>query len=155
VDYSELTTPQLQAECKRRGLPSGRVKAELVERLAAADAEEPRPDDDFADAAMTVEDEPETVVNEMFPQPEQTAPQPIAPQRTVSVPDPAPGVPPSVFQHTFPAIPEGPNDDQHAAFRAQTRQAAAEAGLTVRGDARRVGTVDGREVYEVSVRREA
>lgn len=155
MDYSELTTPQLQAECKRRGLPSGRVKAQLVERLEAADAM--ADGEAAAGGGMSVEAEPERVVNEAFPQPDRPEPEPeaVAPQRVVDIPDPVPGLPPTVFRCTFPAAPEGPSEEQHAARRAQTRQAAAEAGLTTRGDARRVGTADGCDVYEVSVRREA
>lgn len=151
MDYSEMTTPQLQAECKRRGLPSGRVKAELVERLTAADTEEAGPDGDFGDIEMTVEAEPETIVHEVVPQ----TPVPEAapePSRPVSMPRRAPGLPPTVFQHTFPATTEGPTDAEHAEFRAATIQAAVDAGRSPRGDARRVGTVNGREVYEVSVR---
>jgi hypothetical protein len=151
VDYESMTTPQLQAECKRRGLPSGRVKAELVDRLIAADAAAD-PADESAAPEMTVEPEPERVVNEVFPQPERATPEPVTPNTPpLDVPQRA-AVPPNVFRRTFPAGPEGPNDDQHASYRAQTLQAAEDAGLTTRGDARRVGTVEGREVYEVSVR---
>lgn len=152
MDYSDMSTPQLQAECKRRGLPSGRVKTELVDRLTEDDAAG-ESDRDFADVEMTVEPEPERVVHEVWPQPERTTPEPAAPPSPAPViPDPAPGLPPGVFRRTFPAGHEGPNDDQHTRFRAETRQAAADAGLVPRGDAHRVGTVDGCEVYEVSVR---
>lgn len=145
MDYEAMTTPQLQAECKRRGLPSGRVKAELVERLRAADG----------GAEMTVEPEPERVVHEVFPQPERTGPEPTVPNPPpLDTPQPATVVPANVFRRTFPAGPEGPNDDQHASYRAQTIRAAVEAGLTPRGDAHRIGTIDRREVYEVYVRQE-
>lgn len=143
MDYEAMTTPQLQAECKRRGLPSGRVKAELVKRLRAADAR----------AEVTVEPEPERVVHEVFPQPERTGPEPTVPNPPpLDVPESMTAVPANVFRQSFPAGPEGPNDDQHASYRAQTIRAAVEAGLRPRGDAHRIGTVDGREVYEVSVR---
>lgn len=152
MDYEQMTTPQLQAECKRRNLPSGRVKAELVDRLQAADAVAADPNDETAEPEMTVEQEPERIVNVVWPQPERS--ELPAPEPTVEAADPVPPetVAPTVFRHTFPAGPEGPNDDQHTAYRAQTRQAAIDAGLSPRGDARRTGTVDGREVYEVSVR---
>ncbi|MFM9635971.1 SAP domain-containing protein [Streptomyces turgidiscabies] len=153
MDYSEMTTPQLQTECKRRGLPSGRAKAELVERLEAADAAEADPNDTQADVEMAVEPEPERVINEAWPQPERTDPKPGQPASPIAAPGTDPSVAPlRAFRQTFPAAAEGPTDDEHAAFRAQTRQAAIDAGLTPRGDAHRVGTVDGHEVYEVSVR---
>lgn len=155
MDYNTLTTPQLQAECKRRGLPSGRAKTELVERLQGADAAEADPNDETALPEMTVEPEPERVVNEVWPQPEHAGPQPTEPDFPLDVPDAAPRVPSAgVFRQTFPAGPEGPNDDQHRAYRELTVQAARDADLTPRDGGRRVGTVDGREVYEVSVRRE-
>jgi hypothetical protein len=147
-----MTTPQLQAECKRRGLPSGRVKAELVNRLTAADTEEAGADGDFADVEMTVEAEPEAVVHEVVPQAAAPEAAPPEPHRPVAVSRPVPGLPPTVFQYTFPATTEGPTEAEHAAFRATTIQAAVDAGRIPRGDARRVGTVNGREVYEVSVR---
>lgn len=152
MDYESMTTPQLQAECKRRGLSSGRVKAELIGRLTASDAEDAGADGDFTDPEMTVEAEPETVVHEVVPQadaPEAVAPEPSRPVRATRT---TPDLPSTVFRHDFPATAEGPTEPQHAEFRAATRQAAIDAGRVPRGDARRVGTVNGREVYEVSIR---
>lgn len=152
MDYESMTTPQLQAECKRRGLPSGRVKDQLIERLAAADADEASADGDFTEAEMTVEPEPETVVREVVTQkaaPEVTPPEP---RPLPVVAKPASSLPATVFQQSFPVSPEGPSDMQHAEYRAATRQAAIDAGRVPRGDAHRIGTVNGREVYEVSVR---
>jgi hypothetical protein len=37
ADYTELSIRELQAECTRRELPSGRARQELIERLEADD----------------------------------------------------------------------------------------------------------------------
>lgn len=108
MDYDQLGTPELQQECKRRGLPSGRVKADLVQRLTDHDAS----------GAET----------------------------------PPAGEQPALIQCTFPAGSEGPDDEEHLAYRQTTIQTAIEQGLAPHGDAYRVGTVDGHEVYEVNVR---
>lgn len=130
MDYESMSIRQLQAECKERGLPSGRAKSELIDRLTADDATN-------AEALAT----PET--------PAETAPAHRA--------DPPPDVVSGsagrrTFRQTFPAGPEGPGEEEHLAYRQSTLQAAVDAGLTPRGDAHRVGTVDGHEVYEVPVR---
>ncbi|MEU1309502.1 hypothetical protein ABZ419_11490 [Streptomyces cinnamoneus] len=52
----------------------------------------------------------------------------------------------------FPAGPEGPDEEEHLAYRQAVIQAALAAGHTPRGDAYRVGTIDGHEVYEVRLR---
>lgn len=142
MDYEQMTTPQLQAECKRRGLPSGRVKAELIERLAEADGQGtptvvlsdgeqvPRPD-------VTIAAQPD-----LLPPP----PEPFTPRE----PEPAP---PAVFRATWQLGPGGLDDATHAVLRQQTRDAASAAGHVPRGDAYRVGTTADGEVYEVNVRR--
>jgi hypothetical protein len=150
VDYESMSTPELQQECKRRGLPSGRAKAELVGRLVEDDGAQlgvvAEPDTDLL-ADVVVHDEV-----------------PSAPGHTGDAPDADPvGIlvagaadtpaPPAVFRLTFPAGAEGPSEDEHLRYRNETIAAATAAGHVARGDARRAGTVGGREVYEVSVRR--
>lgn len=142
MDYEQMTTPELQAECKRRGLPSGRVKNELVQRLTEADGHEastvtltdgeqvPRPD-------VTIDARPDLLP----PQPE-----PFEPH------EPAPATA-STFRATWQPGPGGLDEATHATFRQQTRDAATAAGHSPRGDAYRVGTADDGEVYEVNVRR--
>jgi hypothetical protein len=152
MDYEQMTTPQLQAECKRRGLPSGRVKNELVARLAEADAaSEDSADDDFGDSATVVLNDGESAVRTDVPvtaQPDllPPAPEPFTPHE----PEPAP---PSTFRATWPLGPGGLDEATHATLRRQTLDAAAQAGHTPRGDAYRVGTTADGEVYEVNVRR--
>lgn len=131
-----MSTRDLQEECRRRGLPSGRVKAELVARLVEADgAEVVSAEDDFADDVLpadSVDDADEAAV-----------PEPVQP---VSAQPAAPGV----FRLDFQAEAGGPDEESHLAYRQATIQAAIEAGHVPRGDAYRTGTVDGREVYEVA-----
>lgn len=129
-----MSTRDLQEECRRRGLPSGRVKAELVARLVEADgAEVVSADDDFDDNAHPADS---TDAVDETADPEPVSPQPAAP---------------GVFRLDFQAEAGGPDEEAHLAYRQATIQAAIEAGHLPRGDAYRTGTVDGREVYEVAV----
>lgn len=132
-----MATRDLQEECRRRGLPSGRVKAELVQRLTDADADAGSADDDFDDSTAGSTH----VVDET------AHPEPVQP---ASAP-PAEPSPPGVFRLDFAAEAGGPDEETHLAYRQATLQAAVEAGLVPRGDAYRTGTVDGRELYEVAV----
>lgn len=157
MDYDAMSTPELQQECKRRGLPSGRVKAELVARLNEHDATEPDMEDDFADmpaveATPDVDLLADVVVRELVtvevpPTPESSGgPDPL--------PGPAPTEPaPTSYRCQFLARPDGPSEAEHLDYRRRTREAAVAEGLSPRGDARRTGTVDGHEVYEISIRR--
>jgi hypothetical protein len=139
VDYEQMSTRELQEECRRRSLPSGRVKAELVQRLTDADAGETvSADDDFADDAPPA-DSTDAADETADPEPVQPASAP-----------PAAPVPPGVFRLDFEAEAGGPDEESHLAYRQATLQAAVEAGLVPRGDAYRTGTVDGRELYEVA-----
>ena len=52
----------------------------------------------------------------------------------------------------FGARPAGPRVAEHLDYGRRTREAAVSVGLAPRGDARRTGTVDGHEVYEISIR---
>lgn len=126
-----MSTRELQEECRRRGLPSGRVKAELAQRLTDADAEVVSADDDFAD--------------ELLPAGETDAADPEPVQPVSALP-----ATPGVFRLDFEAEAGGPDEETHLACRQATLQAASEAGYVPRGDAYRTGTVDGREVYEVA-----
>lgn len=119
---------ELQAEAKSRGLATSRVRAELIQRLTDHDAAKP------ADAPQ--------------------APAGDAPaDEAVPPPEPA-GAPagPRAFRRDFEAEAGGPDEETHLAYRQATVQAALEAGHLPRGDARLTATVDGRWVYEVSVR---
>lgn len=149
MGYESMGLRELQAACKSRGLPSGRSKAELVQRLTEHDIDPPE------EPELRVETEPETVAREVVQQPPVTTPAPTAaPPMPVVVAEPPEGLmAPTVYQQTFPATPDGPSEDQHAAHRRDTRQAALDAGHAPRGDARRVSTVDGQWVYEISIRR--
>lgn len=152
MDYEQMTTPQLQAECKRRGLPSGRVKAELVVRLVEADAaDEGSADDDFADNAVVVLSDgehvqrPDVTVNaqpDLLP----PVPEPFEPH------EPEPPAP-STFRATWRLGPGGLDDATHTDLRQKTRDAAVADGHMPRGDAYRVGTTADGEVYEINVRR--
>ena len=131
-----MSTRDLQEECRRRGLPSGRVKAELVQRLTDADAGAPgSADDDFADDTLPADS---TAAVDEAPAPESV--------QSVSALPAAPGV----FRLDFEAEAGGPDEEAHLAYRQATIQAAIEAGHVPRGDGYRTGTVDGREVYEVA-----
>lgn len=68
---------------------------------------------------------------------------------------PAADAPVRSFRKTFTAEPGGPDEETHLAYRKATIQAATEAGLTPRGDARLADTRGGVWVYEVSVRQGA
>lgn len=142
MDYEQLSTPELQQECKNRGLPSGRSKAELVQRLT----------DDDAAGGETAPSDPET---ETAPEPGDEQPdaagQQPGPEAQAVTPDPDSAPAPTVIRCTFPAGREGPGEEEHLAYRQTTIQTAVDQGLTPRGDAYRVGTVDRHEVYEVAV----
>lgn len=137
MDYESMSARQLQEECRRRGLPTARAKADMVQRLTEADAAQPYDDGGVLPPGVV------TVVNETG------APEPVIP-----APDPEPPAlaPPTTVRCTFPAGPEGPGEEEHLTYRQTTIQTAIEQGLTPRGDAYRTGTVDGYEVYEVRVR---
>jgi hypothetical protein len=142
VDYESMTMRELQEECRRRGLPSGRAKAELVQRLTDADtAEAGSADDDFNDGGMLAADLT-AAVNETV------EPEPVLPQ-----PKPrATAVPMGLFRMDFDAEPDGPDEETHLAYRQATTQAARDAGAVPRGDAYLAATTGGRWVYEVRVR---
>ncbi|KAK1771622.1 hypothetical protein QBC33DRAFT_524217 [Phialemonium atrogriseum] len=57
TDWSKLTVVELRAELKRRGLPQTGKKADIVERLASADAEEENKDDAGIEEAPGGEEE--------------------------------------------------------------------------------------------------
>lgn len=119
-----MTAGDLQEECARRGLPSSRAaKAVMVQRLL----------DDDSEQKTQGETKPETHG-------------PVAA-----------GAPPAAasvrsFRKAFDAELGGPDEETHLAYRQATIQAAAEAGLIPRGDARLADTRGGVWVYEVSVR---
>jgi hypothetical protein len=163
MDYEAMSTPDLQRECRRRGLPSGRVKAELMQRLTEADAQSD--EDGIGDAgvhpgglASATEGgvkvqlaEGECVLRpdvQVVAQPDllPPVPEPFTPRE----PEPAA---PSTFRRVHRTGPGGLDEATHAKFRDRTRQAAVEAGHTPRGDAYRVGTTADGEVYEINVRR--
>lgn len=157
MDYESMSTPELQQECKHRGLPSGRAKADLVARLTEYDQAEASPVDDFADTPV-VEAVPDVdllqdvVVREVLTV--DTPPVSAPAKGPDPLPDPAPeGPAPTTFRSSFLARPDGPSEAEHLDYRRRTRDAALAEGLSPRGDARRVGTVDGYEVYEISIRR--
>ncbi|MFF4346804.1 SAP domain-containing protein [Streptomyces sp. NPDC001530] len=123
MDYEQMSVQELRAESVRRGLGTARARADLIQRLTDRDA---APDSSAGDAPV---DE--------------------------AVPAPAPASAPAgprAFRQDFEAEPGGPDEETHLAYRQATIRAATEAGHTPRGDARLAATVDGRWVYEVSVR---
>ena len=160
MDYDAMSTPELQQECKSRGLPSGRVKAELVARLNEHDAVEPGMEDDFDDmpaveATPDVDLLADVVVHELV-----TVEAPPAPESSGGpgplpghLPGPVPTEPaPTSYRCQFLARPDGPSEAEHLDYRRRTRAAAESEGFSPRGDARRTGTMDGHEVYEISIR---
>jgi len=125
-----MSVQELRAESMRRGLGTARARADLIQRLTDHDATE-----------------------------QQTATPPEAPvgdsQASAIAAPPGPAstsTGPRTFRREFEAEPDGPDEETHLAYRQATVQAAIEAGHTPRGDARLASTVDGRWVYEVSVR---
>ena len=131
MDYEAMTGSELQEECARRGLPSSRAaKAVMVQRLTDHDAEQ-KPDD-LVEAPISPA---ESAIPAAMVQAAQISPAPV-----------------SAFRKAFQSEPDGPDEETHLAYRQATLQAAADAGHTPRGDARLAATVDGRWVYEVSVR---
>lgn len=132
---------ELQAEAKRRGLGTSRARADLIQRLTEHDAQ----DDATLEEDFTGRPGPE---EEPVSGGEVTA---SPPPPTESVAEPAPA-PIRAFRKTFQAEPGGPDEETHLAYRDATRQAAIEAGLIPRGDARLAETGDGVWVYEILVR---
>lgn len=131
MDYEALTVQELREACQARGLGTARSRAELIQRLTDHDAkQQPAP----------AETEPGT--------PGGTS------QAAAPAADPQPPTAPAgVFRKTFTAEPGGPDEEKHLANRQATIQAAQEAGLTARGDARLAEASGDTWVYEVSVRR--
>lgn len=128
MDYEAMTAGELQEECARRGLPSSRAaKAVMVQRLLDHDTEQQTAPDQTGTAA-----------------PASTTSEPAAVAPAVA--------PVTAFRKMFNAELDGPDEETHLAYRQATIQAAAEAGLIPRGDARLADTRDGVWVYEVSVR---
>lgn len=118
-----MSVQELRAESQRRGLGTARARADLIQRLT----------DDDAASDTPAEDGP---ADEAVPLPE-LASSPAGPR---------------AFRQDFAAEAGGPDEETHLAYREATVQAAIEAGHLPRGDARLTATVDGRWVYEVSVR---
>ena len=156
MDYQSMSTPELQQECKRRGLASGRVKAELVARLGEHDVAEGGADNDFVDtpaveAIPDVDLLRDVVVHDVVTV--DAPPPPTHSDGPAPLPDPAPEGPvPTSYRCSFLARPDGPSEAEHLDYRRRTRDAAVGEGLSPRGDARRTGTVDGHEMYEISIR---
>lgn len=126
---------ELRAESQRRGLGTARAKADLIQRLTDHDAEQGGSvEDDFADDA------------ELSGGPAESA----EPAESDAI-EPAPA-PIRSFRKTFQAEPDGPDEETHLAYRESTLQAAIEAGLTPRGDARLAEAKNGVWVYEILVR---
>lgn len=118
-----MSVQELRAESVRRGLGTARARADLIHRLTDHDATPEAPTGNApADEA-------------------------VPPAEPASAP-----ASPRTFRQDFEAEPDGPDEETHLAYRQATIQAAIEAGHTPRGDARLAATVDGRWVYEVSVR---
>lgn len=149
MDYEAMTGGELQKECARRGLPSSRAaKAIMVKRLTDHDAEQ--------GAAVGVLASPETAQEEagtvLAPR---LGTESVIPAHVIK--DTQAGLtaadPVRAFRQTFPAEPDGPDEETHLAYRQATLQAAADAGYRTRGDARLAATVGDRWMYEVSVRR--
>lgn len=140
MGYESMSVQELRAESQRRGLGTARAKSDLIDRLTTHDAV-PVPVDVTQDFDTQPIAPPEDPAEEPPIEAEPPAP------RVVAAAEPS-----RFYRMTFPAEAEGPDDEQHLAYRQTTRQAAVDAGLTPRGDAHRIGTVDGHEVYEISLR---
>jgi hypothetical protein len=157
VDYESMSTPELQQECKRRGLQSGRAKVDLVARLTEHDEAETNPDDDFIDTPVVEASPDPDLLRDVLVHEVLTVDAPEPPVASVGpdpLPDPAPtAAAPTVFRSSFAARPDGPSDAEHLDYRRRTRAAAVAEGLSPRGDAYRVGTAAGHEVYEINFRR--
>ena len=129
---------ELRAESQRRGLGTARSKADLIQRLTEHDAQQnTTAEDDFTEDAA--------------PSGAPAKPTPAAEPEATARADSAPA-PIRAFRKTFQAEPGGPDEETHLACRDATRQAALEAGLTPRGDARLAAASDDVWVYEILVR---
>lgn len=128
-----MNVRELQAEAKSRGLATSRVRAELIQRLTDHDEQQTNADDGEHELSADV-------VRKGTVTAEAVSGATIAPAGT------------RAFRREFDAEPGGPDEETHLAYRQATVQAAIEAGHQPRGDARLTATVDGRWVYEVSVR---
>ena len=131
MDYEQMSVQELREACQARSLGTARSRAELIQRLTNNDA--------------TASEERHEVVEAFVPATPETAP-----SLFLSTGEPA--AVPRVLQKEFPAEPGGPDEEVHLACRQSTVQAAIEAGLTPRGDARLAQVRGDVWVYEVSVR---
>lgn len=125
-----MSVQELRAETQRRGLGTARARADLIQRLTDHDNAQGSAE---ADSAETP---PESATDEAAPPAEVAAPASLR-----------------SFRYAFQAEAGGPDEETHLANRQTTVQAAIDAGLTPRGDARLAATTDGQWVYEVAVRK--
>lgn len=134
-----MSGSELQEECARRGLPSSRAaKAVMVQRLLDHDAENDSPSaQPYGEGGVLTPALTEAVNDSGAPEP---------------VVGPPTAAPIRVFTKTFPAEPDGPDEETHLAYRQATLAAATDAGYQTRGDARLAAIRDGDWVYEASVR---
>lgn len=129
---------ELRAESQRRGLGTARARADLIQRLTDHDAQhEGTFEDDFTEGVVPSDAPAELTAS--------------AETGTAARADSSPA-PIRAFRKTFTAEFGGPDEETHLAYREATRQAAVEAGLIPRGDARLAEAGDGVWVYEISVR---
>ncbi|MFD9464373.1 SAP domain-containing protein [Streptomyces sp. NPDC060027] len=129
-----MSVTELRAESARRGLGTARARADLIQRLTGHDGEQ-QPSLAEGEYVLSGEAVRKTAVS----------------AETISQAGAA-SASPRAFRQDFEAEPGGPDEETHLAHRQATAQAAVEAGHLPRGDARLAATVDGRWVYEVSVR---
>lgn len=148
MGYESMGVQELRAESQRRGLGTARSKADLIQRLTDHDAEqESTAEDDFADNPAPSGG----LVAPAGSSESDLAQAPISGPESVLPADVKPA-PIRSFRKTFQAEPDGPDEETHLAYREATLQAAVEAGLIPRGDARLAEAKGGVWVYEILVR---
>jgi hypothetical protein len=133
VDYEQMGVQELRAECQARGLGTARARADLIQRLTDHDTQQ----------------EPSLAEGEFV-----LSPSAVKQEAAAAAFEPPTTRQPGVFQQTFDAEPDGPDEETHLAYRQATLTAATDAGFRTRGDARLAAVRDGMWVYEVSVRQE-
>jgi hypothetical protein len=164
MDFSTLSKDQLREECTTRGIPVSGTNPELIDRLnmyeaQRAEAEGSDVDDDDLLAAASVPAPAAPAVPSTPEVPVMTTPEATAANPT-SVVDPS-LLPGNRYEVTFPCQSEL-STGVHQDNLLRARDAAEQAGHTVRGDAAysasRTGfrTINGvrHAVYEVPIRKE-
>lgn len=130
MNYSELKVAELQQLCRDRDLQTGRVKADMIERLEKYDQSAALDELVQLTEELGLYDDVTASEDEVSP-PIQEEPERLS--------EPDTELEDGAFIHTFPRS-GGLTDEQHSYYLRKTEAAARKCGYALRSDAFRVNT---------------